>query len=343
MSKILLKIKLGEDLRRITLDEKPSYEALVALLRSLFSEDLASNTFAVKYVDDENDLITISHDREVSEAWEFALNAGSSRPLLRLVIENKSPKQIEQKSEPVLEGKGKEKIEESQQETPSTTSKSTGTSTSSVLNDVLNIPEVQQIMGALNLDPEAIKPCLSFLDPMLSGMSAHTQSQTSSSSTTGEEKPVHNATCDACNKTIVGVRYKCNACPDYDLCEQCEPKSPTIHFQSHSFLKILKPEQSNDNTFGCRFRRQMMHHGASCDVCEQRIVGQRYKCSNCPDYDLCEKCYPNAKNVHDNTHIFNLVQCQNVPLWTRGGHHGWGRRCGGGWRGNRWESSTNVW
>merc|ERR1711977_332669 len=33
----------------------------------------------------------------------------------------------------------------------------------------------------------------------------------------------HNIICDVCDKTIVGTRFKCFQCPDYDLCEKCEP------------------------------------------------------------------------------------------------------------------------
>ena len=54
-----------------------------------------------------------------------------------------------------------------------------------------------------------------------------------------EEKPVHkNIICDGCEKEIVGIRYKCYECNDYDLCEECEEKN-TVH--KHIFLKIREP------------------------------------------------------------------------------------------------------
>jgi hypothetical protein len=46
----------------------------------------------------------------------------------------------------------------------------------------------------------------------------------------------------------------------------------------------------------------VVHHGITCDGCSvSPVVGVRYKCSECPDYDLCQDC--EAKDVH-NHHVF---------------------------------------
>jgi len=50
----------------------------------------------------------------------------------------------------------------------------------------------------------------------------------------------HPAVCDNCDEHIIGVRFKCVNCPDYDLCEECEGKAD-IHNPEHLFLKIYRP------------------------------------------------------------------------------------------------------
>ena len=47
--------------------------------------------------------------------------------------------------------------------------------------------------------------------------------------------------CDGCDvKPIMGLRYKCTICKDYDLCETCEAKQ----FHNHFFLKIRDPSMA---------------------------------------------------------------------------------------------------
>lgn len=47
-----------------------------------------------------------------------------------------------------------------------------------------------------------------------------------------------NVICDGCDGPVVGVRYKCSVCPNYDLCAACEGKG--LHRQ-HSKLAFPNP------------------------------------------------------------------------------------------------------
>jgi len=58
------------------------------------------------------------------------------------------------------------------------------------------------------------------------------------------EEIVHEGiTCDRCGEVpIKGWRYKCNTCPNYDLCPTCNIAGPELHAMgNHQFLEIRKP------------------------------------------------------------------------------------------------------
>jgi hypothetical protein len=46
--------------------------------------------------------------------------------------------------------------------------------------------------------------------------------------------PVHEGICNCCQHQIVGVRYKCPVCLEFNLCEVCEPRID----HEHAMLKI---------------------------------------------------------------------------------------------------------
>jgi len=106
--------------------------------------------------------------------------------------------------------------------------------------------------------------------------------------TTGAQ---HNSIqCNTCNVyPIVGTRYQCTICHDFDLCADCEAK-PDSHPVNHPLLKHKQPVST-----------VTVHHGVSCDNCNKSpITGARFKCKLCPNFDLCEEC--ESKDVHPADH-----------------------------------------
>lgn len=238
----LLKITYGTDIRRLTLKTEPSYPELQNFIKSLYAADVP-NVFVIKYLDDEGDKISITNKQELSEAWEFARNHGA---ILRMTIEAKA----------TVPAPEKPKEEAAAAPAPNL---------GNLVDEALRLPEVQTFLGALNLDPRTIRPTIdNFLGAFVPEASTCT---TSSSEETkeSEEKVVHAAICDACNQRIVGIRYKCTSCPDYDLCEACEPNSQTVHDATHTFLKIRRPTGPHPyfRRWGGRCRRSQQQ-GEEC-------------------------------------------------------------------------------
>ncbi|XP_067942385.1 uncharacterized protein [Watersipora subatra] len=118
-------------------------------------------------------------------------------------------------------------------------------------------------------------------------------------------------TCDNCSVSpIVGTRYKCGNCLDFDLCERCELMSEVIHKAKHVFLVLRHPVRIAPSSTQLMFdfykdeTNQMAHTGVNCSNCKQLVVGARFKCGICDDYNLCEKCEQKCKVIHKPTHIF---------------------------------------
>ena len=116
--------------------------------------------------------------------------------------------------------------------------------------------------------------------------------------------------CGGCKaKDFVGPRYNCQQCHDkpFDLCRSCISQASNLHSPYHTFVSIRTPDSKS------------VHIGVLCNNCGKTpIIGERYKCLICPDYDLCMRCSIKSsvqsqkemrKNNtgHDRTHTYRLV------------------------------------
>ena len=220
--------------------------------------------FELSYFDDEGDKIKITCEPEFTEAINFAHKSGA---FLSLLVTTKSQKQ----QEPV-----------NTVPVPCPSTSSSTSSTSSV-----NPPAVDNLQNPFDQisqflrhginevplfrnfvqNPEQIIQVVSetvnkFGNEMESFINQATVPQPEP---VAEQKPIHRAICDACDKTISGIRYKCLQCPDYDLCESCEANNDNgeLHDVSHIFAKIHRPSQSLPGARAgvCPYRNGGAHHG----------------------------------------------------------------------------------
>ena len=67
--------------------------------------------------------------------------------------------------------------------------------------------------------------------------------------------------CMKCLKEpIVGYRYKCLICHDYNLCQKCEEKNLINEFHSHDFIKFRKIEHINKTKIDNNSNNQMKYN-----------------------------------------------------------------------------------
>jgi len=173
----------------------------------------------------------------------------------------------------------------------------------------------------------------------------------SSKETTGHQQPspvTHaRVTCDGCGMNpIVGVRHKCLDCPDFDFCDVCVVTRSSEHDAAHGVangpnghefiplhtpgkvvvhvrpmrstsLKAAEPTKNDNRNATPLGQPTRVAHNASCNLCDNRIIGNRYKCIECPDFDACQACYDGVAGEQHPDHTFVRVTAVGDVLYRR--------------------------
>lgn len=94
-----------------------------------------------------------------------------------------------------------------------------------------------------------------------------------------DEQLMYNASfCNHCNEPITGLGFKCSRCFDYDLCNSCRRRGIHYEHKVDAFFSTIKKNQLH------------IHKGIMCNVCSRPVIGIRYKCNVCVNFNMCYKC-----------------------------------------------------
>jgi len=241
---VVVKVSLGDDIRRFSLSSLPSFVELRVMLEKLFATSI-QGVYDVKYLDPEGDQITVTSDTELVDAFGMANTVGDHK-LLRLYLVPKG-------TNPSLMA-------------------SVAPSNKPVTAEV-DITSLLTSLGGNNASGQSggANPLVNLLSNLLTASNASNQSAAAQPSGHGACPWLNSRTedgarvhmyyvCDGCEVTpITGNLYQCDVCPDYHLCEKC--RDAGVHLDKNHSFTTNPPRRGNCGRWGPRRHGHGHGHG----------------------------------------------------------------------------------
>ncbi|KAF8308062.1 hypothetical protein DL93DRAFT_1967352 [Clavulina sp. PMI_390] len=95
--------------------------------------------------------------------------------------------------------------------------------------------------------------------------------------------------CDKCRNVIMGTRYKCNTCFDFDECDSCF-YSASISPPGIVTSPVTSPTQQHHERSHPLQRAYIPYASRICDSCGKQDFDMTNRCLVCPEYDECDRC-----------------------------------------------------
>lgn len=209
---MIFKIIQGKEIH--VLNRQVNFEELLTFVRSAFKK-LPKN-FMLNYIDAEGDAIALSGQSDIEILY---LNQSKTASVKIM---------IEEIPEELNNGDSFDELEEEKPEVPKPPKVEE------------KIPEPVDVASLVQSRLNEILPEIS--KKVTEDVTNSIRSSQIRSEAPKESQVVHDrVTCDGCGMfPVVGHRYKCIICHNFDFCEACEAKGD----HPHAFLKIRKPEQA---------------------------------------------------------------------------------------------------
>lgn len=136
-------------------------------------------------------------------------------------------------------------------------------------------------------------------------------------------------TCNSCIQELTEENFvTCTSCPDYDLCIACHIGNEHGHHPKHAFEPAVEDTNLDVVAQTLLAPGRNIGHNAICDGCDKYIYGVRHKCLDCPDWDFCAACIPNANFIHPRHRFVPIYEPLNDLLALSRSYHSKARHHG---------------